>query len=167
MSIPPIEVSEILVVEDPFTMLEGTDKYKVIEFFGLISRMEYAVTLTGYKNSQSRQMKVDWMSFAKAMDGKLIGLNLLEVGYAINYLVNNPPKEFRTDMTWRERNYDAVVSIDAKAILAAKDVRNNLFHGFKYENPERQRNNELLDAAILVFKACLYANSELRIYFNS
>lgn len=167
MSTPPIEVPDEFVVKDPFTMLEGTDKTKIIEFFGLISRMEYAVTLTGYKNTRSKQMKVDWMGFAKAMNGKLINLGSLSVSYAIHYLVTNPPKEFLSDMTWGTRNYDTDLSIDARAILAAKDVRNNLFHGMKYENPERHRNNELLAAAITVFKACINADNELKIYFNS
>lgn len=167
MSTPPIEVPEEFVVKDPFSMIGLTDKTKVIEFFGLISRIEYAVMLLGFTHPKKDEMSVDWIEFAKSMDGKLTALELTEVTSSVDYLAGNPPLTLLKTVEWVHRGYKGDLSVDTLAILGAKDVRNNLFHGIKYNNPDHARNNELLVAAIVVLTACLRANSELNAYFNT
>lgn len=153
---------------DPYTLLGEINPDKVIAFFGLISRIEYAVMVQGYvDNRPGKRMNVDWLAFAKSMNGKLLALGSETVNTSVRYLCVEPPLQYMNTAEWKKRIYHPGLSLDSLAIMAAKDVRNNLFHGIKLNNPEHARNNILIEKASNVFRGCLMACSDLNSYYNS
>lgn len=163
-----VDPFDVFDFKDPFSLLGVIDAKNVIAFFGLISRVEYAAMVQGFVNGGAGQrMKVDWLKFAKSMNGKLLALGSEKVTQSVNYLRIEPPLQYMNTAKWEHRVYEAGLVPDAFAILAAKDVRNNLFHGIKLNNPEHARNNDLIEAASVVFRGCLMACPELNAYYNS
>lgn len=153
---------------DPFSLLGNIDSANVIAFFGLISRIEYAVMVQGFVDNRAGQrMNINWIAFAESMKNKLLALGSEKVNQSVRYLCVEPPLQYMNTAEWKKRNYKHGLALDSLAILAAKDVRNNLFHGIKLNNPEHARNNELIEAAIVVFRGCLMACPELNVYYNS
>ncbi|EJC65839.1 hypothetical protein QWA_03235 [Alcaligenes faecalis subsp. faecalis NCIB 8687] len=126
-----------------------TDRNVVIRFFVVMSRFEYAVKRMGERNRGS----VNWTGYAK----KLVGIDLSnntdeKLSEAIGYLVSQPPQKLDSDMkweTWKPQNFKSDLS---KAFMSITQVRNNLFHGRKGDN--RERNNKLVEASLVVPLTC-------------
>ncbi|HDW1387290.1 TPA: hypothetical protein RK250_000838 [Klebsiella oxytoca] len=152
--------------KDPFTLLDGIDSDKVIAFFGLISRIEYALLLIGHVSAKTKWLQADWVGFAESMSGKLLSQGSKKLQESVEYLSKYPPKQYLAIYKWEPRNYKDGLSADSLAILAAKDVRHNLFHGLKLSNPDLPRNNELIEAAYIVLRGCLMANPRLNDFYS-
>ena len=102
-----------------------------LEFLATFSRLEYALKVTGYLQSNEGEAKADWKKFVSKIEYIFKPKNLddynslfeykLEmlghVGNSIDWI------EFNTSKT--KNNFDCV-------ILKIKQIRNNLFHGGKY-----------------------------------
>ncbi|HBW1386498.1 TPA: hypothetical protein MEH29_004460 [Klebsiella pneumoniae] len=150
----------------PYTLLGDINAKKVIEFSGLIARIEYALLLTGHVSKKTAWLQADWVGFAESMSGKLLSQGSKKLQESVKLLSEEPPNQYLANYNWEPRAYKKGLSADSLAILAAKDVRNNLFHGIKFNNPDLHRNNDLIDAAYIVLRGCLMANVQLNEFYS-
>jgi len=154
-------------MKSPFDDLE-IDKALVCEFFATFMRFEYAMKETSYCSAGAYDIaRPDWKKF-KSDFGDLV-VEGDGCSKDIAYLVEKPP-EIQQYVDGRLR-FSAVPldgdSFGARAIEAAKRVRNNLFHGGKhtrYSPPERDE--RLIRAALSVLEICLEHDPALRAEFE-
>ena len=153
-----VEVSYKMIDEHPA---------KADRLFKVMMRLEFALKEKGYcrvKNSQSLQ--VAWDKFAKeCLDSDFF--KKINAGGTADVLIKTPPKRQIRDtegrLTWEE---SGVVSNTQELIGSLRRVRNNLFHGGKSGDPDRDRNDELVRAALCVIDAILQYNDDLRTIFE-
>lgn len=116
-----------------------------IRFFIKFSKFECALKYDGYLKTPNGKAEANWHTFAAATGLSL--QTLVEnphIGESVQYLIASPPKIQYAEngrLLWREvRQPDHVNDL----IDCIKRVRNNLFHGGKYncsefDHPERSR----------------------------
>ena len=122
----------------------------VFKFFRIFSRFEYALKRAKYligkatAGSNMIKAKPDWNAFSKSVEGCLENTSDLDAKRARDYLLNNEPliQHFRFDSISDQVHFsfektefaDAHPPSDERRILNFVEiVRNNLFHGGKYE----------------------------------
>jgi hypothetical protein len=147
------------------------DSELVLRFLLVFSRFEYALKSGGYATTgdqRTNAAKADWFKFLTAAEGK-VGASRVDHDFdqARDLLLNHPPKlqVYRNnalEFVESERRQDTDLGFMLRLV---KTVRNNLFHGGKYQNgpvsdPGRDRN--LLEACIVILHACLDAFPELK-----
>ncbi len=137
--------------------LSETDRDRVLRFFVLFARFEYALKRTRFLRDTERAQP-DWNSFTAAATGKLHAGPETELARAIDYLTEHPPLQQRV-VTGRLEWLPAQArggSVEARLVEHVKAVRNNLFHGGKFPTApikELARDRALLDASITVLEA--------------
>ena len=134
------------------------NKHLLLEFFLVLSRMEYALKATGFLLGSERGVKPNWDNFAQEIRdsfNKELNLELLK---ACNYYLNNPPEKqvvIDGSLYWSALMPNNPSEIEQLLILVRR-VRNNLFHGGKYNrqgSDETARNESLLRYGITIVKA--------------
>ncbi|CAM3142941.1 hypothetical protein DRF59_12675 [Chryseobacterium flavum] len=92
---------------------------------------------------------------------------------AVNYLKNNPPKiQIFSDgnLEWKPRVRDINQPLINKLSLSIRDVRNNLFHGGKFNGnykEDESRNYILLKSVIVVLQEWLSLNDTVKENFKN
>lgn len=150
------------------------EKDLTTSFSILFSRFEYALKQTGkYATGDLNGVKADWDKFARDHAQQFDPNKTSELKTAIDYLKAKPPKKQilkNGSLDWKNVPNQNIPLL--KLILdAVRRVRNNLFHGGKFQNgPEEEpgRDRELLNSCITVLKECLSLNSDVysHFYFN-
>lgn len=103
------------------------------EFFRMFARMEYALKSAGFHNGEGRA-EADWGAFALSIEQHLQDPQSDEVREAKAYLLTRPPKKQIIKnglLQWS----DSRATSDSEAdlvLLYVRRVRNNLFHGGKF-----------------------------------
>ena len=148
-------------LKHPAELLQGVDYKLVLDFFALFSRFEHAMKCYGYKR-QDRQGNVapDWYTLANEYAGRLSAIGSASLNKSIDFLNLPPPKKQTINLRWEKRE-SSCDDQDSNAIIFAKDVRNNLFHGGKYADPNPERDELLIKSATAVIKGCLLVNQDL------
>lgn len=169
---------------DPISNLNMPGRYEllgnlidgdVMELFFIYSRFEYALKcIRKYRGSgHGGSIKPELYKYAKK-DGKiaLSKAGSAQVEKAVKTLNDAPPKIQKSDLRWHDNpctNKDRY----ERAIIFAKDVRNNLFHGGKSQpvglpnQYDRTRDNAVILAAITIIKGCLVGDAQLRRFFGA
>lgn len=139
------------------------------QFFAAFSRFEYALKTSGFGRVVSGpRFEPNWQNFLNAV--VLDANTSSELKSAVDFLVQYPPyiqTGPNTYVDWQPMQL--TVSTDgAKALQAAKQVRNNLFHGGK-DSPHGDfaRNEKLLRAALTVLNACLEQNPAIKTAYQA
>lgn len=139
------------------------------ELFRTFSRMEYSLKATGFFCGGS-EAKADWRRFASSIEAKLSNPDTDELREAIEYILHNPPKKQVTKdnlLAWSDAPPDANSKADL-ILLYVRRVRNNLFHGGKFNGrwfaPERS--HELLRCSLIILRACLEAAPQVAAAYN-
>lgn len=152
-------------VEPDFkSLLAGVDIELVFSFFNYFSRFEHALKMCGYKKVDGRGYLtgVDWISFEPRI---FFPTDIKEVDEAISYLCENPVKRQCENLSWQDvESYTPPNFKDA--LKQIPFIRNNLFHGSKYLQPDSSRDNRLLKSAILLIKCCLISDRSLHREFD-
>ena len=137
-------------------------------FFVMFSRFEYALKRADYLKKGTR-VEADWKKFGEEIEAKFAAQKCKELGEAIKYLQDNPPKkQIRKEgkLFWnsvKEENSDI-----QRLITAVKTVRNNFFHGCKTPyGPvlEPSRDNKLIRHSITVLKYLLKLSNKVKRYY--
>lgn len=129
---------------------------EVIDFFIYFSRFEYAMKRTSgmWETRISGGVEASWKGFGKTFKEGL--LNFPEVLVSIEYLLAYPPKRFSDDGSWKSHNWASEPDYK-RLFLAITAIRNNLFHGDKFdvvtEVGEQERDYELIRHSLAVLKA--------------
>lgn len=146
-------------------VLGGIDPKLVSLFFNYFSRFEHALKMRGLKKVDRRGYitGVDWGNYSPAVG---YPAKVKVIDEAVEYLCREPVKRQKEDLSWEAAPVIANVTF-VDALRQVPYIRNNLFHGGKYLKPDAKRDNSLLEASIVLIKACLISDSSLLQEFNN
>lgn len=106
------------------------------EFFVTFSRFECALKAAGFANGDNNKVSPNWDTFTASIRESFDNEQRPEIlNTAIGYLSNHPPRvqNYENDqLGWRERPFQPNEPLINKLSLSIRDVRNNLFHGGKF-----------------------------------
>ena len=138
-----------------------------VELFRKFARIEYALKATGFHHGEGKA-KPNWDKFASSVSGVLEKDPAIAV--AIEYIIEKPPKKqvIRNQLLeWEDATPN--VSKTHEILLCVRRVRNNLFHGGKFNGhwfaPERSK--ELLLHSLTILDACLRVSPALKEAFEN
>ena len=139
---------------------------KAIKLFYQFARMEYALKATGYHFGDG-DAKPNWTKFAKSneIEELIANPSSQELADAIKYVRDNPPRKQIVEngkLEWSESA--PTTNSDADLLLLyVRRVRNNLFHGGKFNGhwfaPERSE--QLIDCARIILENCRISSTDI------
>jgi len=149
------------------------DRELVFRLLALFARCECALKRSGFvKRGSYGEADADWNAYADHISIFLARLVSPAYVAARDRLLNNPPGRQRLDhgqMRWLP-NPRRAGETDARYLLrVVRDVRNNLFHGGKFEDgqvAELERDRLLIDSAIIVLEASADLDNSIRTFFE-
>lgn len=150
------------------------NKNLVTGFMIMFSRFEYALKKTKYcKKDYNGNAEPDWSNFARDHNSLFETEKNPKLKVAVQYLLENPPKRQVVNndgkLYWSKRNLNSEALLE-KLVCSVKGVRNNLFHGGKFESgsvDEPARNTLLLENCITVLSEFLSLNHTIKNAFFS
>lgn len=136
-----------------------------IELFKTFARFEYALKATGYHKGNG-PAEPDWRRFAENISE--VFKQSTDVGFdeAVNYILNNPPKKqviIAGKLDWID--YKPTTNLRSDLVLLyVRCVRNNLFHGGKFNRRwfEPDRSELLLQHSLTILRKCLDSSPALK-----
>jgi len=138
-----------------------------VELFQKFARIEYALKAAGFHDGDGNA-RPNWEKFASSVSGVLE--NDPAIAEAIKYMSEKPPKKqiiLNQHLEWEDPAPNA--SKTHEILLCVRRVRNNLFHGGKFNGhwfaPERSK--ELLLHSLSILDACLRASPDLKKAFEN
>lgn len=143
-------------------LLCGIDEKLVINFFFYFSRFEHALKIKDFKKLDGRQRYIigaDWPTFIETLHIPYPSGSTL-LNDAVDFICNNPVKRQKADLSWETATPIAPVSFSS-ALNEVPKIRNNLFHGGKYNRPDKDRDTKLLAYSIVLIKICLHNDQDL------
>jgi hypothetical protein len=126
-------------------------------FLETFARMEFALKAVGLHNADasgnSNDAQPNWNDFAACIEGVFDSNHNADITAAYNYILTNPPKKqvIRNGvLEWEAA--PAQGSDTAKLLIYIRRVRNNLFHGGKFNGHwfDPQRSNALLSHSLTI-----------------
>lgn len=128
------------------------------KLFNVFSRTEYALKAAGYNNGDGEAV-ANWRNFALAVENLIANPTTQELQEAIGFFFNAPPKKqviVGGVIQW-EVSEPGTNSQADKLLIYVRRVRNNLFHGGKFNGhwfaPERSE--PLLRHSLTILTACV------------
>ena len=156
-------------MKSPFEELE-IDPQLVSEFFAVFARFEYAMKASRYCRADRHDNAIpNWNLLIADLGEAVAAYPDVENGELVGYLLSEPPDIQK--FVDGQPKFEAVpldgANRGASAIIAARRVRNNLFHGGKHTaHSPPERDTKLMQAALLVLDACLLADPCLNSEFE-
>lgn len=140
---------------------------RAVELFKVMMRLEFAIKEIGYCRPTGNQYAlVDWDRFANECLGAAFFDAIKAAGKA-DTLIEAPPNRQTADgsghLSWE---LTGPVSNTQELIGSLRRVRNNLFHGEKSGDPDRDRNDALVRNALTVIHDILMHDQDLRMMFE-
>lgn len=134
------------------------------EFFRTFARMEYALKAAGYHRGEG-DANPDWQRFAVTVEGAVANPDDRRLRAAIDYISQRPPRKQvirNGQLAWE----DAIPQTNSQAdllLLYVRRVRNNLFHGGKFNGHwfEPERSDALIRHSLVILRACRDASDEV------
>ena len=140
----------------------------LLDFFLTFSRFEYALKNSGFfikhpdRPKSPQPAEPDWDSFAVSLRTVFDSTKSVELKEACRYLVESPPNKqviVNGAPAWETVARDQVTDFAFEFLLrAVRIVRNNLFHGGKYNielHETTERTEKLLHSTLVVLRECL------------
>lgn len=135
------------------------------KLFYVFSRTEYSLKAAGYNNGDGAA-KANWKNFALAVENMIATPTTQDLQEAIEFFFSAPPKKqviFGGVIQW-EVSEPATNSKADKLLIYVRRVRNNLFHGGKFNDywfaPERSE--PLLRHSLTILSACVESVPNVR-----
>src|SRR5690606_25140871 len=125
------------------------------EFFIIFSRFEYALKACNFINGNDR-ITPNWDAYVVTISDSFKPDKNEILNEAVKYIIENPPKVQAINnhtIIWSDRNLDDNTPLVNRLRLHISDIRNNLFHGGKFNgtfSPENSRNFKLLKNSIII-----------------
>ncbi|WP_395601520.1 hypothetical protein AB4P97_19995 [Pseudomonas sp. A1230] len=135
-------------------------------FFREFARCEYCLKAVGLLLGAPNKPQADWGTFAAEVTAVFDEPQSLEVSDAIQYYLTHPPKKqvfLDGVLSWS----DTLPNCRSQAelvLLLVRRVRNNLFHGGKFNSHwfEPQRSEELLRGGLVILRAVVLSHYRVR-----
>ena len=156
------------------TYLEDTpiNRQLVLQFFLRFARFEFALKVSGYAHGGLGQVSPDWDRFVAEIVDAFDKDRTPALANACEYYLLDPPKKqvlANGSLAWSTDLPVDPARQTELLIALVRRVRNNLFHGGKYNaalHQETARNEELLRGGILILDECLRVSSQVRAAFE-
>ncbi|PIF23042.1 hypothetical protein [Candidatus Pantoea floridensis] len=134
------------------------------EFFREFARYEYCLKATGFRFN-TRDAKANWDMYAMAVTHVFESPEDPELKAAIEYFLNFPPKKQVVNdgvLAWDQTPMEEKI-IAKKILILIRRVRNNLFHGGKFNGEwfEPERSEALMRNALIILRACGESHHEV------
>lgn len=128
------------------------------ELFRTFSRIEYSLKSSGF-NCGNGDAKANWEKFALEIEPLIATPYSVELKEAIKYIMGEPPKKqviLNGTLEWKVSEPSTNSNAD-KLLLYIRRIRNNLFHGGKFNGDwfEPERSELLLKHSLVVLKECI------------
>jgi hypothetical protein len=133
--------------------------------FHVFSRTEYALKAAGFNNGDG-PAEANWRAFALAVEGVIANPTSRELEEAIGFFFQAPPKKqviVEGLIQWAESEPQTDSRAD-KLLVYVRRVRNNLFHGGKFNGRwfQPDRSEPLLRHSLTVLRACVESVPSVR-----
>jgi hypothetical protein len=161
-----------MTLPDYVRSFDPEDHERVFHFLAIFARYECALKRSGFVRRGSHgEADADWNTYADHISTRLARLTSPRYVTARDRILEKPPL--------RECLYNGRIHLlpnprrkgetDARYLLrVVRDVRNNLFHGGKFQNDESAelaRDRLLIDSAIIVLEASADVDDSIRGFF--
>lgn len=128
------------------------------DFFHVYSRAEYALKTSGFNNGDGPAV-ANWQNFAHSVEELIANPPSPALKEAIDFFFNAPPKKqviLGGVIQWEVSEPQTNSKAD-KLLLYVRRVRNNLFHGGKFNGRwfEPERSEPLLRHSLTILRACI------------
>lgn len=144
------------------------------EFFVTSSRFECALKTTiTYAVGNANRVDPNWDRYIADIRSNFNKTKSKELQEASDFLLQNPPRKQTLDngsLSWTDRVFQNNEPEINKLSLHIRDIRNNLFHGGKFNGiyeRDISRNYKLINAALIVLNEFIVLNQEVQIAFVS
>jgi len=140
-----------------------------VNFFRKFSRMEYALKVNSFHYGDG-DAKANWSAFAASISDCFNEPREQSLADAFAFLERNPPKKqvIRNDiLDWDDAVPQSHSNVDLM-LLYVRRVRNNLFHGGKFNGQwfEPQRSFDLVTHSLVILDACIEASAGVKAAFE-
>ncbi len=137
------------------------------DFFFQFARFEYAMKAVGYRNSENGEAKPDWHKLSEDMEETFKHPPSNSFTEALDYYWQHPPmKQIVKNGNLKWAVVPPTASSQADRVLQyVRRVRNNLFHGGKFEGgylEDPERSETLMKYGLIILDECLNALPKLR-----
>lgn len=142
------------------------------EFFITFSRFEFALKNSNYVNTDNVKVMANWDTFTQSISNSFNIEKTQILKKSVEYLLDNPAKLQiiqNGQLGWENRVFQANSPIINKLSQTIRDIRNNLFHGGKFNGNYEQdvsRNFLLLKYSIIVLNEWLNLNNIVKENFS-
>ena len=142
------------------------------EFFITFSRFEFALKSSNYVNTDNGKVMANWGTFTQSISNSFNIEKTQILKKSIEYLLEHPAKLqiiHNGQLGWENRVFQANEPLINKLSLTIRDIRNNLFHGGKFNGNYEQdvsRNFLLLKYSIIVLNEWLNLNVNVKENFS-
>jgi len=135
------------------------------KLFHVFSRTEYALKASGFNNGDG-EAKANWRDFALAVEHVIANPSSPKLQEAIKFFLNAPPKKqviVGGVIQWQVSEPPTDSPAD-KLLIYVRRVRNNLFHGGKFNGHwfEPERSEPLLRHSLTILTACVESVHSVR-----
>lgn len=140
----------------------------MLDFFITFSRFECALKASNFSSGGAGKVSANWDTFIGSIRPTFNKNKNAELSQAVDYLIQNPPRIQMIEngqLGWRDRVFSLNDPEINKLSLSIRDIRNNLFHGGKFNGDYQadiSRNYILLKNAIIILNDWLSLNDQVR-----
>ena len=157
------KIKSIIMLPYPLSDLDRVG----LELFWSFARVEGALKAAGFLKKLNGPAEADWDRFAQSITGALEADSRLAT--AIAYMRQHPPmKQMARNGQLRFERAAVNGNSTQELIACVKRVRNNLFHGGKFNGEwfDPARSEALIRHSLLILEGCLQASPQLRAVYN-
>ncbi|MEW8437305.1 MAG: hypothetical protein AB2689_04025 [Candidatus Thiodiazotropha taylori] len=135
------------------------------ELFHVFSRTEYSLKAAGFNNGDGAA-EANWRKFALVVEGFVAAPTSQQLKEAIDFVLSEPPKKqvIRHGVIEWEVSEPTTDSQADKLLIYVRRVRNNLFHGGKFNGhwfaPERSE--ALLKNSLIILSSLVESVADVR-----
>lgn len=146
--------------------IEG--KNLILDFFITFSRFECALKISSFSSGDSNKVSANWDVFIASISPNFNKDKNPQLSQAVDYLIQNAPRIqmiVNGQLGWRDRIFTPNNQEINKLSLSIRDIRNNLFHGGKFNGnyqADISRNYILLKNAIIILNDWLNLSNQVR-----
>ena len=135
------------------------------ELFHVFSRTEYSLKAAGFNNGDGAA-EANWRDFALDVENLIANPNTQQLKEAIDFIFSAPPKKqvIRNGLIEWEETEPTTNSQADKLLIYVRRVRNNLFHGGKFNGHwfEPERSEALLRSSLVILSSCVESVHDVR-----
>ena len=143
----------------------------MLDFFITFSRFECALKTSNFATGDAERVSANWDTFIASIRPTFNKDKSAELKQAVDYLIQHPPRIQMFEhgqLGWRERIFQNNDHEINKLSLSIRDIRNNLFHGGKFNGNYQEdisRNYILLKNSIIILNDWLSLSEPVRVNF--